>query len=69
MWEGFKVEQIVLANTGMENAPSAAVEAVPKLAVSSAGSVGIAALCPQQSKDSDWGLGLLSLQPDVLNPE
>lgn len=44
MWEGFKVKQIVLANTGMENAPSPPVETIPKLAASAAGSVSVAPL-------------------------
>lgn len=42
MWEGFKVEQIVLANTGMENVPFAPVETIPKLAAKAVASVGIA---------------------------
>lgn len=46
MWEGFKVEQIVLANTGMENAPFPPVETIPKLAANAAASVGIASLSP-----------------------
>lgn len=44
MWEGFKVKQIVLANTGMENAPSPPAETIPKLAASTAVSVSVAAL-------------------------
>lgn len=52
MWEGFKVKQIVLANTGMENAPPPLVETIPKLAVSAAGSVSIAA---EQIQTGVWG--------------
>lgn len=64
MWEGFKVTQIVLANTGMENAPSPLVETIPKLAGSAAGSASIAAFSLSKA-DSNSVLGLLSLQPDV----
>lgn len=39
MWEGFKVKQIVLANTGMENASPPPEQSIPKLAASAAGSV------------------------------
>lgn len=43
MWEGFKVTQIVLANTGMENAASPPAETIPKLAASA---VDLSALLP-----------------------
>lgn len=69
MWEGFKVKQIVLANTGMENAPSPPVGTIPKLAASTAGSVGIAPLSLSPSKaNSNNVLGLLSLPANALEP-
>lgn len=69
MWEGFKVKQIVLANTGMENAPTPPVETIPKLAASVAGSVSVVppSLSPSKANSNNV-LGLLSLQSKALEP-
>lgn len=56
MWEGFKVEQIVLANTGMENAPSAAAGTIPKLAAHAAELVLVSISLPaKQIQITFWG--------------